>query len=254
MAPMKTYRIPVTSFALLWPVAAFVACSDRKPAGEESADASIGAFAPDSGAPQADAPRDAAGDSTIQSGDSEAGAGLGDTGADAPETGAAANDGGCSGASRCPRGTACDLATGTCTTTCSSTQPCNGGCCDGTTCAPGTDAAACGASGMCAACAGLSTGAACLGGAGCGCSVSGDCPCPAGWTCVCGATGACADTPSPTDPTWAQWPMPNSPVDVEAGAPNPESYTDNGDGTVSDNVTGLMWQQAASASTFASEH
>jgi hypothetical protein len=45
------------------------------------------------------------------------------------------------------------------------------------------------------------------------------------------------------DPTWAQWPMPNSPIDVEAGAPNPESYRDNGDGTVSDQVTGLMWQQ-----------
>jgi hypothetical protein len=45
------------------------------------------------------------------------------------------------------------------------------------------------------------------------------------------------------DPTWAQWPMPNSAIDIEAGAPNPESYTDNGDGTVTDNVTGLMWQQ-----------
>jgi formylglycine-generating enzyme required for sulfatase activity len=39
--------------------------------------------------------------------------------------------------------------------------------------------------------------------------------------------------------------MPNGPVDVAAGAPNPQSYTDNGDGTVTDNVTGLMWQQAA---------
>jgi hypothetical protein len=37
--------------------------------------------------------------------------------------------------------------------------------------------------------------------------------------------------------------MPNGPADVAAGAPNPESYTDNGDGTVTDNVTGLMWQQ-----------
>jgi hypothetical protein len=45
------------------------------------------------------------------------------------------------------------------------------------------------------------------------------------------------------DPTWAQWPMPNSISDVEAGAPNLESYTDNRDGTVTDNVTGLMWQQ-----------
>jgi len=45
------------------------------------------------------------------------------------------------------------------------------------------------------------------------------------------------------DPTWAEWPMPNDRVDVTAGAPNLESYTDNKDGTVTDNLTGLMWQQ-----------
>ena len=43
---------------------------------------------------------------------------------------------------------------------------------------------------------------------------------------------------------WPEWPMPNSQVDVAAGAPNLQSYSDNGDGTVTDNVTGLMWQQA----------
>jgi hypothetical protein len=43
---------------------------------------------------------------------------------------------------------------------------------------------------------------------------------------------------------WAQWPMPNSPLDVAAGAPHPASYVDDGDGTVTDQVTGLMWQQA----------
>lgn len=37
--------------------------------------------------------------------------------------------------------------------------------------------------------------------------------------------------------------MPNGPADVLGGAPNPGSYTDNGDGTVTDKVTGLMWQQ-----------
>jgi hypothetical protein len=37
---------------------------------------------------------------------------------------------------------------------------------------------------------------------------------------------------------------------VAAGAPNLESYTDNGDGTVTDNVTGLMWQQAVPAGTY----
>ena len=49
---------------------------------------------------------------------------------------------------------------------------------------------------------------------------------------------------------WAEWPMPNSPGDVSAGAPNPESYTDNGDGTVTDEVTGLMWQQAVPTATY----
>ncbi len=49
------------------------------------------------------------------------------------------------------------------------------------------------------------------------------------------------------DPAWAEWPMPNSSVDVANGAPNAESYTNNGDGTVTDNVTGLMWQRATPA-------
>jgi hypothetical protein len=37
--------------------------------------------------------------------------------------------------------------------------------------------------------------------------------------------------------------MPNPP---KAGLPNPASYTDNGDGTVTDDVTGLVWQNAVS--------
>lgn len=45
------------------------------------------------------------------------------------------------------------------------------------------------------------------------------------------------------DPNWAEWPVPNSQADVNAGAPNLESYKDNGDRTVTDNVTGLMWEQ-----------
>jgi hypothetical protein len=44
--------------------------------------------------------------------------------------------------------------------------------------------------------------------------------------------------------------MPNGQTDVTAGAPNLESYTSNGDGTVTDNVTGLIWQQTAPAATF----
>jgi hypothetical protein len=63
-----------------------------------------------------------------------------------------------------------------------------------------------------------------------------------------GGTGGSATIPCGT--CWAEWPMPNGPADVAAGAPNPESYTDNGDGTVTDNVTGLMWQQTAPSAWF----
>jgi hypothetical protein len=44
--------------------------------------------------------------------------------------------------------------------------------------------------------------------------------------------------------------VPNSADEVAAGAPNPQSYSDNGDGTVTDNVTKLMWQQAVPATTY----
>jgi hypothetical protein len=44
--------------------------------------------------------------------------------------------------------------------------------------------------------------------------------------------------------------MPNGQADVTAGAANLASYTLDGDSTVADNVTGLMWQHAESASTF----
>jgi hypothetical protein len=53
------------------------------------------------------------------------------------------------------------------------------------------------------------------------------------------------------DPNWVAWPMSNSQVDVTAGAPNLENYTDNGDGTVTDAITGLMWQRAVSATMYA---
>src|SRR5262249_35182096 len=47
------------------------------------------------------------------------------------------------------------------------------------------------------------------------------------------------------DPQWAEWSMPNYQTDVSQGAPNLEGYKDNLDGTVTDKVTGLMWQQTA---------
>jgi hypothetical protein len=69
--------------------------------------------------------------------------------------------------------------------------------------------------------------------------------CPAGLVCERNPPAVC------DDPNWAEWPVPNSQVDVTAGAPNLESYTDNGDGTVTDNVTGLMWQQVVAATKYA---
>ena len=53
------------------------------------------------------------------------------------------------------------------------------------------------------------------------------------------------------DPNWADWPMPNLAADVADGAPNLENLEDNGDGTVTDGVTGLLWQQAATLNLYA---
>jgi hypothetical protein len=41
--------------------------------------------------------------------------------------------------------------------------------------------------------------------------------------------------------------MPNSLPDTMAGAPNPQAYVDNRDGTVTDTTTRLMWQQTIPA-------
>jgi len=69
--------------------------------------------------------------------------------------------------------------------------------------------------------------------------------CGAGLVCERSSVSACVD------PNWAEWPMPNLPADVTAGAPNPASVADNGDGTVTDNVTGLIWQQTVAPSLYA---
>jgi len=62
---------------------------------------------------------------------------------------------------------------------------------------------------------------------------------------VCATGQVCERYTSPAcvSPDWAEWPMPNVAGDVGTGAPNPASYTDNMDGTVTDNVTKLMWQK-----------
>jgi len=57
-----------------------------------------------------------------------------------------------------------------------------------------------------------------------------------------GASAACGAPP--TEFIYARWPMPNP---ASSGLPNPASYTDNGDGTVTDNVTKLVWQKAVTS-------
>ena len=58
----------------------------------------------------------------------------------------------------------------------------------------------------------------------------------------CGSAGTAGEV----DLSWAQWPMPNGATDVAAGAPNPFAYAVSGDGVVTDEITGLMWQQSVS--------
>ena len=77
-----------------------------------------------------------------------------------------------------------------------------------------------------------------------GCTVSTTSTCSTGLVCERRYPEACVD------PNWAEWPMPNSQADVTAGAPNLEAYKDNGDGTVTDNVTELMWQQVVPTATY----
>ena len=80
---------------------------------------------------------------------------------------------------------------------------------------------------------------------------AGGCP---GWatTMTCSANLVCerAGEAACVDPEWTEWPVPNSPADVAAGAPNLERYTDNGDDTVTDNVTQLMWQKTAPSTVY----
>ena len=44
--------------------------------------------------------------------------------------------------------------------------------------------------------------------------------------------------------------MPSGAVDIAGGAGNPQSYNDNHDGTITDTVTGLMWQSAIAPGTY----
>jgi hypothetical protein len=77
-----------------------------------------------------------------------------------------------------------------------------------------------------------------------GCLMFTSSACSSGLVCERDMPAACGD------PNWAEWPMPNCPQDFSAGAPNLEGYTDNKDQTVTDNVTGLMWQQGSAPGTY----
>jgi hypothetical protein len=63
------------------------------------------------------------------------------------------------------------------------------------------------------------------------------------------AGGACGNVAC-VGSNWAQWPMPNTAADVAGGAPHPAMLIDNGDDTVTDKVTGLMWQRTVSVTTY----
>ena len=60
--------------------------------------------------------------------------------------------------------------------------------------------------------------------------------CAAGTVCGRNAPASCLD------PNWADWPMPNGLLDAANGAPHPQRFTDNGDGSLTDTVTGLEWE------------
>ncbi len=66
-----------------------------------------------------------------------------------------------------------------------------------------------------------------------------------------GGGGSTSSTGGPVDRDWPNWKMPNGPYDVtNEGAPNLATYQDNGNGTVTDTVTGLMWQKAVDPGSY----
>ncbi len=163
--------------------------------------------APDSGTPETDSapPADAGSDTSLppDGGEDAAEDSANDTGND---TGTDANDGaiadsgpdaadaGCTGASGCPVGEACNLTSHLCTTACTASQPCNGTCCSGTTCQQTESPTACGAGGtVCASCTAADAGTTCVAGA-CGCNNADDCAvgeaCSASHVCTTACSGS----------------------------------------------------------------
>lgn len=88
--------------------------------------------------------------------------------------------GGCNSAAGCPVNQACDPNTKTCVSTCSTTSPCNGGCCQNGICMSGASISACGANGgTCLVCGSFN-------------------PCLTGGGALTCPSGACVDTRTPS--------------------------------------------------------
>jgi hypothetical protein len=87
-----------------------------------------------------------------------------------------ASDDNCAGPADCPANQACDGTSHKCSSACTDSEPCNGGCCHSGTCASGQLTAACGSAGAaCVDCSASSLGGVCTAG-GCGCDGPNDCP------------------------------------------------------------------------------
>jgi hypothetical protein len=123
----------------------------------------------------------------------------------------------------------------------SGTSTCTNGSCSGTAGGASCCTNACTAGVTCATSKSLQT---CSAGTN-GCTAATQTTCASGLVCERYGTAACLD------PNWAEWPMPNNQVDTTTGALNPASHTDNGDGTVTDNITKLMWQQTVLPTQYA---
>jgi hypothetical protein len=118
-------------------------------------------------------------------------------------------------------------------------SPCTNGACTGAAGAATCCTNACNLGDVTTCATGTSVGT-CIADIGDGCRGLSGSACAAGLVCKRYAPAVCLDA------NWAEWPMPNCSTDVAAGAPNPTSYADNGDGTITDKVTGLIWQKVAS--------
>lgn len=62
-----------------------------------------------------------------------------------------------------------------------------------------------------------------------------------------GSNGSGGAGVEPPPDEWAHWPMPNP---TGTGLPHESDYADNGNGTITDNVTGLVWQAAVAQESY----